>query len=83
MPEEKDADSVDTDAADDAGSVEQDLADEMVRYTVSELRAHARDHFACSPHAVAGALSADPEKLWTVEEAAPLVQALLSQEYGA
>lgn len=38
-------------------------------YTVEELTEGALARLGCSPHAVAGALSIDPERRWTVDQA--------------
>lgn len=65
------------------GASEEEGGMDDPRYPVSDLCEGARTYFDCSPHAVAGALSGDPGKLWTVAEARQAVKAFLEQEYSS
>jgi hypothetical protein len=52
------------------------------RYSADELRTDSRGHLGCSPHIVAGALSGEPGKLWTIAEAREAVNSFRTGESG-
>lgn len=53
---------------------------EEQRFTVEELRSGARGLLNTSPHAVAGALSGERKKTFTLDEAEAAVKAFLKRE---
>lgn len=69
-------------AASNDGGVDEGSGDGEPRYSAQTLKEMARAYFRCSPHLVAGALSHEPSKSWTIAEARNEIESFRRREHG-